>query len=140
MFEKKYFGPCLTKPVTMNVNHATIARNSGIASRDVAGNWMNGTTDQMLMKKIQKNSVAKKGVHFLPSSPIAATLMFSSIGEVAGLGHVLHARRARACDGVPPYQNSTMQMTVETSAIIADLVELVPRCWARRCPSTRRAR
>ena len=30
---------------------------------------MTGMTDQMLMKKIQKNSVAKNGVHFLPSSP-----------------------------------------------------------------------
>src|SRR4051794_25059311 len=54
MLEKKYFGPCFTKPVTMNVNQLTTARNSGIARRDVAGNWTNGTTDQMLMKKIQK--------------------------------------------------------------------------------------
>src|SRR4029079_16244941 len=60
MFEKKYRGPCFTKPVTMNVIQLTSARNSGIESREVAGNWMNGTTDQMLMKKIQKNSVAKK--------------------------------------------------------------------------------
>ena len=81
MFEKKYFGPCFTKPVTMKVSQLTMARNSGIASRDVAGNWTNGTTDQMLMKKIQKNNVAKNGVHFLPSSPIAARLMLSSIAR-----------------------------------------------------------
>src|SRR3954453_5174385 len=78
MFEKKYFGPCLTNPVTMKVIHDTSARNSGMARRDVAGNWMNGTTDQMLMKKIQKNRVAKNGVHDRPDSPIAAMLTFSS--------------------------------------------------------------
>ena len=37
MFEKKYLGPCFTKPVTMNVSQLTMARKSGIASRDVAG-------------------------------------------------------------------------------------------------------
>ena len=56
------------KPTVMNVAQLTSARNNGIAIREVAGNWIPGMTSQMLMKKIQKNSVARKGVHFLPSS------------------------------------------------------------------------
>ena len=62
----------------MKTQPAHSARNSGMAMRDVAGNWITGMTDQMLMKKIQKNSVARNGVQLRPSSPIAARLTFSS--------------------------------------------------------------
>ena len=40
---------------------------------------MNGNVDQMLMKKIQKNSVARNGAHLRPfSGPMTSTAICSS--------------------------------------------------------------
>ena len=71
--------PWCLKPVKMKITQVCRARKIGIAMREVAGNWMNGTVDQMLMKKIQKNSVARNGAHLRPaSSPITSTAIMPS--------------------------------------------------------------
>ncbi len=61
--------PWYLKPTAMNSTQLISASMSGIARRDVAGNWMNGMIDQMLMKKIQKKRVAMNGNHLTASLP-----------------------------------------------------------------------
>ena len=66
----------------MKIAQLISARNSGIASRDVAGNSTTGMTSHTLMKRIQKNIVARKGAHRLPSSaPMICTATWSSMSS-----------------------------------------------------------
>ncbi len=88
---------------------------------------MPGTTDQMLMKKIQKNIVAKNGVQFFPSSPIAASEMFSSMASYPASATFWMPTGTSALRR-PPSQKKPMQITVETHAMSAVLLNSRTEC------------
>ena len=45
----------------LKMNQTRSARNIGTAMRAFPGNWMNGMISKMLMKKMKKNIVVRKG-------------------------------------------------------------------------------
>ena len=93
-----------------------------MAIREVAGNWIPGMTSQMLMKKIQKNSVARNGAHFFPaSSPITSTAMLCSTSSKPDSATFWTPLGTSARLRLPAMK-STEQMIVETKHINATLL------------------
>src|SRR5436190_12179106 len=53
--------PCREIPTMLKMNQTRMASKSGTALRAFPGNWMNGKISKMLMKKMKKNIVVRKG-------------------------------------------------------------------------------
>src|SRR5713101_1382338 len=98
------------------------ARNSGIASREVAGNWMMGMNSHTLMKRIQKNMVARNGAHLGPSSgPMIDTATWSSSVSYPSSATFWTPAGTSAFFRIPTTK-SKMQIAVDTNAMSAVLL------------------